>query len=459
MVMSEYKKKLVSTEEVAALVKDGMWIDYGVIQSPKEFDRVLARRVNELKGVKIRMIGTLGYPEVMEKDPEGKAFWLGNWHILGLTRKYLKEGRANYIPMNFGEAPRYYREDCDVDIAVQTVTPMDAHGYFNFGSNIAFAKAAMDKAKIRVVEVNESVPWVYGGYDECIHISEVDYVIENKKDKIVEIPSPSPTEEDTKIAEYIAEHVPLDGPCLQIGIGGLPDQLLRLLGQMGARDIGMHTEMVTEAVEELADAGVITGRKKTFMPGKIVHTFAIGSRKLYDWMDRNPMLAGFPVDFTNDPCIVAMNENMISINAALAVDLQGQVSSESIGLDSFSGTGGQLAFARGAYYRSTRGQSPLGYPENKSFIALHSAYNDKEGKLQSRIVPTLRPGEIVTTPRTDVSYLATEYGVTYLKGLSIPERCLALIKIAHPDFRDWLTEEAGKMGWLPKMWALGVMKL
>jgi acyl-CoA hydrolase len=455
--MSAHEKKVVSAEHVASLVKDGMWLDFGTVQAPRAFDRALAKRVGELKNVKLRTLGHLTPLEVMEKDPEAKSFWLGNWHILGWTRKYIAENRGTHIPYNFGETARIYREDIDVDMAVQTVTPMDKHGYFNFGPLCNFKKAVFSKAKTKVVEVVEDMPWCYGGYDECIHISEVDWVIENKTDKLITIPSPVATDTEKKIADYIAEMIPKDGPCIQIGIGGLPDTVLRLLADSGARDIGIHTEMVTEAIMELHEAGLITGKKKTFLPEKIVWAFAIGSRKLYDWLDHNPALAMYPVEFTNDPYVIAMNKDLISINACLGVDLQGQVSSESIGPSQYSGTGGQLAFVRGAYYRATKGQPPLGYPENKSILAFQSTYTDKDGKLKSKINPTLPPGEIVTVPRVDVSYLVTEYGVAYLKGLSIPERVLAITKLAHPDFREGLLEEARKMHWLNKQWSLGAI--
>jgi acyl-CoA hydrolase len=301
------------------------------------------------------------------------------------------------------------------------------------------------------------MPWCCGGYDECIHISDVDYVIENKTDKLITIPSPVATEVEQKIAEYIADMIPKDGPTIQIGIGGLPDTVLRLLANSGARDIGIHTEMVTEAIMELHESGLITGKKKSFLPEKIVWAFAIGSRKLYDWLDHNPALAMYPVEFTNDPYIIAMNKDLISINACLGVDLQGQVSSESLGTVQYSGTGGQLAFVRGAYYRATKGQQALGYPESKSILAFQATYKDKDGNLKSKINPTLPPGEIVTVPRVDVSYLVTEFGVAYLKGLSISERVLAITKLAHPDFRDGLLEEAQKMHWLNKQWALGAI--
>jgi len=450
--MSKYGNKLATPEQVASLVRDGMWVDYGTVQAPRAFDRALAQRVGEVKNVKIRALGHLTPLEVMEKDPEAKSFWIGNWHILGWTRKYIAENRGTHIPYNFGEAARYYRDGLDVDIAVQTVTPMDKHGYFNFGPLCNFKKAVFERAKIIVVEVVEDMPWCYGGYDECIHVSEVDYVIENKTDKLITIPTPAPTDTDKEIAGYIAELIPKDGPTLQIGIGGLPDTVLRLLADSGARDIGIHTEMVTEGIADLHDAGLITGKKKTFLPGKIVWAFAIGSRRLYEWLDHNPALAMYPVEFTNDPNIIAMNKDMISINACLGVDLQGQVSSESLGFAQYSGTGGQLAFVRGSYYRTTKGQQPLGYPENKSILAFQSTYTDKDGKLRSKINPTLPPGEIVTVPRVDVSYLVTEYGVAYLKGLSIPERVLAITKLAHPEFRDGLLEEAKKMHWLNKQW-------
>jgi acyl-CoA hydrolase len=431
-----------------------MWLDFGFGNSqPFLFDRVLAERVDELKGVKIRNCLPLRPIQCMENDPDGGTFWLGDWHQGSVSRKYVAEGRCNYIPMNFGEAPRYYREDLDVDIAVFTTTPMDRHGYFNFGTDITYSRATMEKAKVRVVEANESKPWVHGGYDECIHISEVDHVIENHEDRISEYPYGEPSKTDEKIAENIVEHVPLDGVTVQVGVGGLPNAVCRLIGETG-KDIGVHTEMVTEAMFELAEMGVLTGRKKTFLPGKVVHTFAFGSRKLYDWMDRNPMLAGYPVDFTNDPSVAALNKNLIAINSALEVDLQGQVNAESIGTAEYTGTGGQLAFSRGGYYRSPRGVPPVGWPANKSFICLQSTYFDRQSdRERSKIVPTLSAGSIVTDPRTDTSYVATEWGVAYLKGKSIPERVLEMVKVAHPGFRDWLIQEAKKIGWLPKAWS------
>ncbi|MCX7635517.1 MAG: butyryl-CoA:acetate CoA-transferase, partial [Syntrophales bacterium] len=331
--MSVHKAKFVSAEHVASLVKDGMWLDFGTVQAPRAFDRALAARVGQVKNVKIRTLGHLTPLEVMEKDPEAQSFWLGNWHILGWTRKYIAENRGTHIPYNFGETARIYREDIDVDMAIQTVTPMNKHGYFNFGPLCNFKKAVFSKAKIKVVEVMEDMPWCYGGYDECIHISEVDWVIENKTDKLITIPTPVATETEKQIAAYIADMIPKDGPCLQIGIGGLPDTVLRLLADSGVRDMGIHTEMVTEAMMELYEAGLITGKKKTFLPEKIVWAFSIGSRKLYDWLDHNPALAIYPVEFTNDPNIIAMNKDLISINACLGVDLQGQVSSESIGFN------------------------------------------------------------------------------------------------------------------------------
>jgi acyl-CoA hydrolase len=448
--MSKYGAKTTTANDVAALVKDGMWLDLGCLQPPQDFDRALAARVHELSNIHVRCQCHLYYLHIMDADPEGKVFFLYNWHVLGLSRKYIQEGRGHYIPMNFGEVHHYY-ENIEPDIAVAAVSPMDKHGNFNFGPSVSYSKEVLRKAKIKVLEVNATIPWAYGGYDECVNIADVDYVYDNTSgDKIAEISNPVATDVDKVIAGYIADLIPLDGPTLQIGISGLPNAVLSRLGDLGARDIGIHSEMLTESMADLVDAGVITGKKKTFIPDKIVYTFSLGSRRLYDWMDHNPALAVYPVNFTNDPNIIAMNRNMVSINAGLGVDLQGQVSSESIGTMHYTGTGGQLAFHRGAYYRSSLGQQALGYPENKGIIAIYSTFTDKDGKLQSRIKPTLPQGEIVTVPRTDTSYIVTEYGVAFLRGLSIPERVVEIAKIAHPDFRDWLLDEARKIKWLGK---------
>ncbi len=450
-----YQQKLISPDKVVKkLVKPGMWIGVGNVTTVATlFDKALAENISELQDIKLRTAVPLKPLKCLEADKRGEVFSVYSDFFSEYLREYARiRGRVFYLPTHLGEVPKLYREGLlSIDIAVKTTTPMDRNGFFNFGTDITYSRACFDAAKIKIVEVNENVPWVPGGYDECIHISEVDYVIENKEEKIPELPARAPTKEEEKIAENIIEILPtLDGLTLQIGIGGVPDFVCKLLKERGAKDIGVHTEMLTDGIFRLAEQGVVTGRRKSFLPGKIVHTFAAGSRALYDWLHYNPMVAGYPSDFTNDVNIIALNNNMVTINSALEIDLTGQICAESIGPIQYSGTGGQCAFARGGYYTSPRAMPPIGWPSNISIIALPSTYLDRESKqLKSRIVPVLKPGAVVTTPRTDVMYVVTEYGAVNLRGKSIPERVMALAKIAHPSFTDELIKEAKKMGLLP----------
>jgi acyl-CoA hydrolase len=322
----------------------------------------------------------------------------------------------------------------EVDITFIEVTPINEHGYFNFGASITREKAACDVARTVVAEVNESQPWVYGGYDEVVHISQVDYIVENYEYKIPEFPVEPITKTDEEIAQYLAERIE-DGSTIQLGVGAMPNALGKLLIKHGLKDLGIHSEMLNESMLELIESGVVTGREKNLNPGKAVHCFAAGSSKLYQFMDHNPVLAGFPVDYTNDPYIIAQNKKQIAINSALRVDLQGQVCSESAGFRHISGTGGQLEFTRGAYMS----------PGGKAFICLHATHRGKDGKLVSNIVPALEVGDIVTVPASDVSYIVTEFGVVNLKGKSTWQRAKLLISIAHPDFHDELKETARKM--------------
>jgi len=230
--------------------------------------------------------------------------------------------------------------------------------------------------------------------------------------------------------------------------------LLRLLPEFGVKDIGIHTEMLTQAMIETYESGYLTNKRKSFLPGKCIWTFAFGPRSLYDWIDENPFLAAYPVDFVNNPYVIALNNNMVSLNATLEVDLQGQACSESIGTFNWTGTGGQLDFAYGSYMQNPRGINPYGIGDHKSILTIKSTYIDRGGKERSSISPVLTPGAIVTTPRSVVSYLVSEWGIAYLKGKSIPERCLEIINnVAHPDYRDWLTGKAINIGWLPETWA------
>ncbi|MEM2424733.1 MAG: acetyl-CoA hydrolase/transferase C-terminal domain-containing protein [Candidatus Bathyarchaeia archaeon] len=448
-----YEQKLKSPDEVVKLVKPGMWIGIsGLSCVAWLFDKALAERVSELMDIKLWTPVPLRPLKCLEEDDKGEVFSVYSDMWNEVLRRYARmKRRVYYVPVHLGELPKLFRRGIlKVDIAVGTVTPMDKHGFFNFSTENTFRRAMFETAKIKIVEVNESAPWVPGGYNECIHVSEVDYIIENHEDKIPEIPLITPTKEEEKIAENIINLLPtLDGLTIQIGIGGVPDIFCNLLEERGAKNIGVHTEMLTEGIFRLAEKGIINCRKKSFLPGKIVHTFSAGSRELYDWLHYNPLVASFPSDFTNDINIISLNDNMVSINSALEVDLTGQICAESIGPQHYSGTGGQVAFVRGASYTSPQAAPPLGWPSNISIIALPSTYVDKETKeLKSRIVPFLRSGSVITTPRTDVVYIVTEYGVADLRGKSVPERVMELVKIAHPDFRDWLIKEAKKLGLL-----------
>ncbi len=379
-------------------------------------------------------------PEVLKADSEGNHFIYNEWHLSEFTRRHHDNGRCSYIPYNLNEGPWLYRENYahKPDIAFVGVTAMSRHGFFNFGS-IEKNKAICDAAQLVVLEVNPSMPWLMGGFDECIHISQADYIVENDKYRVHESYPSVPSDVDLAIARLVADLIE-DQSTIQLGIGGLPDEVGRLLIKRGARDLGVHTEMFTESMMEMFEAGVITNQKKTLNPGKAVCNFAVGSRRLYDFVDHNEMIAAFSVDYTNNPAIIARNAKQVSVNSALAVDLRGQVSSESNGNRHISGTGGQLDFTRGA----------LMSPGGKSIICLPSTYQDKKGNVISRIVANHPLGTVVTVPRTDVSNIATEFGVVNLKGKTVWERAIALIEISHPDFREDLMKQARQFNIIPK---------
>jgi acyl-CoA hydrolase len=431
----EYRRKLISAEEAAGLVESGMWVDYGAICGfPSLIDEKLAARAEELRNVKIR--AEHSHTCIPRIDPEQKHFIHNSWFLGKVEREYHKNGACSYIPFGLSEGPRMYREwlKDKVDITFIEVSPMDEHGDFNFGTAVTRQKAACEVAKKVVVEVNEHQPWVNGGYDEVIHISQVDHVVENYEYKIPEFPVEAPTPEDEAIAELLAEQIE-DGATIQLGVGAIPSIVGKLLIRHGLKDLGIHSEMFNESMMELIEAGVVTGSKKSLNPGRAVHCFAAGSEKLYKFMDHNPVLAGFPVDYTNDPYIIARNEGQIAINSALRVDLRGQVCSESVGCRQISGTGGQLEFTRGAYMS----------PGGQAFICLHATRHDKDDGMISSIVPTLELGDMVTVPASDVSHVVTEYGMVNLKGKSTWQRAKALISLAHPGFRDELEAAAREL--------------
>ena len=429
----------ISSEQAAGMVRSGMWLDYGgALSQPDVFDKSLAARASELQNVKIRSCLSAKPRAVLEADPLGNSFHWFSWHFSSYDRKHHDAGRCNYIPLNLGEVPDYYRRFLDpVDIVILKVCPLDATGFFNFGPTNVWHRAIVERAKVVIVEVTRGLPWVHGEQNG-LHSSEVDYIIEGDHQPTAQLPNLPPNEIDRQVARYITAEIE-SGSCLQIGIGGMPNAVCSLLLESNISDLGVHTEMLTDGIVELYQAGRITGAKKTLNPGKIVYTFAIGSNAMYDAIEKNPDFHCCPVDYTNPPHIIMQNDRMISINNTTQIDLQGQAASESDGHRHISGTGGQGQFVRGSY--ASKG--------GKSFICLSSTY-DKRGERRSRIVLDLTPGNIITTTRSDVMYIVTEYGIVNLKGKSVAERAQALISIAHPDFREGLERQAHEHRLIPK---------
>ncbi len=431
--------KTISAAEAAALVQSGNRVDYGMgLGAPDLFDRALAARAPELRGVRVRGGLATQQRHVAEVDPIGESFLYEAWHFSGYERKLHDAGRCHYIPMNFGELPDYYRRFIDpIDVVCIKTCPIDEHGFFNFGAAVSAHKAVTERARVLIVETSKAMPYVYG-CEEAVHSSEVDFVIEGDDAPLAELHNPESTEVDLKVAALIAAEVE-DGACLQIGIGGMPSAVCAYLKETGVRDLGIHTEMFVDGMVDLIEAGLVTGARKRLDRFQSVFTFGLGTRRQYDFMHRNPRVASKAVDYTNLPQNIMQNDKVFSINNTTQVDLQGQAASESSGSRHLTGTGGQLQFVRGAYASAG----------GKSFICLSSTYG-KRGTPESRIVSSLTPGNIVTTPRTDVMYVVTEYGLVNLKGKSVAERVKALIGIAHPDFRESLERDARAMNMLPK---------
>jgi 4-hydroxybutyrate CoA-transferase len=419
-----YKKKLVSAEEVVSVVKssDRVYIS-GNAATPYVLMKALAARKDELKDVELVHVLLLGEDPLSKPEMEGH-FRHNSLFVGPADRKAINEGRADYVPIFLHQIPLLFlSEQMPLDVAILHVSPPDEHGFMSLGVEVLASKAATEKARLVIAQVNDKMPRVLG--DSFVHVSRFH--------KIVEISEPLPqlekspfSEVERMIGRYIAELIE-DGSTLQLGIGGIPDAVLAALANR--RDLGIHTEMVSDGVMEAIEAGIITGARKTFHPYKVVITFALGSTRLYDFIDNNPIFEAHPTDYVNHPFNVARNDNMVAINSAIEIDITGQVCSDSIGTYIYSGFGGQVDFIRGAAH--SKGGKPI--------IALPSTAKDGE---MSRIVPFLKQGAGVVTTRGDVRYVVTEYGVAYLFGKNLQERTKALINIAHPKFRPDLIREA-----------------
>lgn len=431
--------KHITAEAAAGLVTSGMWLDYGFgICRPDVFDKALAARALELSGVKIRSCITMRPRAHHEVDPAGEHILSLSWHFGGYDRRQHDAGRCNYLPLNLGEWPDLYRRFVDrVDIAIFQVCPKDENGFYNFSAAASYHRALVDKARVVVLEINPNLPHCHG-QENSVHESEVDFIIDGDGRHAAELPEAMTSEIDLAIARLIAAEIK-HGDCLQIGIGGLPNAVCRALVQAGVNDLGINTEMMVEGLMELVKAGRATGARKQLDVGKAVYAFAIGSRALYSYIDRNPAFETRAVDYTNLPHSVARNDNVVAVNSTGQMDLQGQAASEASGHRHFSGTGGQLGFVRAAY------QSKGG----RAFLCMPSTHV-KGGVRKSRVVLDLPGGTIVTVPRTDTMYAVTEYGIVCLKGKAVAERAKAMTSIAHPDFREELEREAYGKGLIPR---------
>jgi 4-hydroxybutyrate CoA-transferase len=421
-----YEQKLTTANEAVKLIKSNQRVVSGhACSEPTALIQAMVDNREQYENVEIVHMVAMGKgaytAEGMEPYFRHNALFVG-----GSTRKAVNANRADYTPCFFFEIPRLFKEGLlPVDVALIQVSKPDEHGYCSYGLSNDYTKAAADVAKLVIAEVNDQMPRTLG--DNFIHVSQIDCIVESSN-SIIELKPPTISDVEKAIGENCAKLVE-DGSTLQLGIGAIPDAVLLFLKDK--KDLGIHSEMFSDGVVDLFEAGVINNSKKTIHNGKMVVTFLMGTKKLYDFVNNNPIVEMYPVDYVNDPCVISKNYKMVSINSCIQVDFMGQVSSESIGINQFSGTGGQVDYVRGTSMAK----------DGKSIIAMPST---AKGGTASRIAPFLTEGSAVTTSRNDVHYVVTEYGIAALRGKTLKERALALINIAHPDFREELLEEFNK---------------
>lgn len=436
-LMEQYRAKLVSAGQAVSVVKSGDWVDYNFgLAQPVTLDKALAARKDGLQDVNVRGGLALQPLHIVEADPKREHFCYNSWHLSGYERKLSDQGLCHYIPMIYRNMPLFYRKSLEVDVAMFTVAPMDAQGNFSFSLTNSASKAIAEKAKIVILEINERLPVVAGGRENCIHISAVDFIVEGDNPELPVIAPAAVSAVDKKIAAIILDNIQ-DGATIQLGVGALPNAVGTMIAESDLKNLGMHTEMLVDAFMTMAKAGKITNLAKNIDTGKGIFSFCAGSRELYDWVNANPTLASMPIDYANDPHTMAQNDNLVTINNCIEVDLFGQVTSETSGSRQISGTGGQLDFLTGGYM--SKG--------GKSFICFTSTFTDKRtGQMYSRIQPHLPECAVVTNPRTQAHYLVTEWGIADLAGRSTWERAERIISIAHPAFCEDLIKGAEKLG-------------
>ncbi len=426
----EYEMKKVSVEDVLKILKPGMTIVAGM--TPME-PQLFLSHLHEADVDNVSIFTCLNikdYNFYLDETYEGK-FMNNSWFYGPSNREAVKKGikTVTYVPNNLHQAGTNLISSRKIDLFVGVASPMDKNGFLTLSASVVYEKDILEAAEMVVLEVNPNAPKTHG--DTHVHIRDVDFVVEVDY-PLPEISAVEPTDVERRIGENIANLVE-NGSTIQLGIGGIPNSVALFLKDK--KDLGVHTEMLTDSMIDLFEMGVITNKKKTLWPGKFICTFAYGSKKMYEFIDDNPAVLFLRGKYVNNPYVIAQNEKMVSINTAIMVDLTGNVCSEAIGTKHYSGTGGQLDTHRGAVMS----------PGGKGIIALRSTA--KNGTV-STIVPLFPEGSPVTVPRQDVDYVVTEYGVAHLRGKTIRERVLELISIAHPDFRGFLKKEAQKIGYL-----------
>ncbi|RPJ01299.1 MAG: acetyl-CoA hydrolase/transferase family protein [Chloroflexi bacterium] len=430
--LNQYEPKKVTAEEAVRVLRSGYRIFVtGNCSVPQHVMEALNSRALELENLKLIQVLTVGKadyvrPELVPHIRVNSLFISDN------VRDAVNDGRADFTPVFLSEIPGLFKSGrLPIDVALIQVTPPDKNGYCSYGVEVGVTKTAADSAKIVIAEVNPHMPRTLG--DSFIHVSKLDYVVEVDYE-LPEVQMAISSPEQEAIANHIAAIIP-DGATLQMGIGGIPDAVLKKLHNH--QHLGVHSELFSDGVVDLVEAGVITNERKSFHPGKIVAGFLLGTRRLYDFVDDNPIVELHPTEYINDPFNIAKNDRMVSINSAIQVDLTGQVCADSIGTRFYSGVGGQVDFVRGA--ARSRGGMPI--------IAMLSTARDDS---ISRIVATLTPGSGVVTSRNDVHYVATEYGVADLFGRTVRDRARQLVEIAHPKFRAELAEAAEQLYHVPR---------
>ena len=434
-MLEQFKEKFVSPEVAAKAVRSGDWVDYGFGGGfPELMDRALAARKGEVTDVKIRG-GLVIRPriEVVEQDPEQSSFSYYSWHIGDYERRLQSQGLVKFMPMILRFLPDLYRFHIKVDVAFVPVSRPDDRGYCGLGiSNYAW-RVIFENARTVVFEINERLPTLQGvDGSHRVHLSEADYIVEGEHEPLPVRGYKAPSSTDIQIAKNVVAEIP-DGAVLSLGVGGVPFTVAQMLAESGLSDLGCHTGTISDAFLALHRAGKLTNRRKEIDAGRSTWNLAMGSQELYDWIAAEPQLfRPGDVDYVHSPERMAKMSNFISINGGVQLDLTGQENAETAGTRQLSGTGGQLDFLEGAY-RSKGG---------KGFICVHSSRVTKDGERKSNIVPFISGGSTVSAPRTMIQYVATEYGVVKLSGLTLRERAQAMISIAHPDFRDELAEYA-----------------